>query len=208
MNQANNQDSQPQPLSNLRAWIIGLTGVFVVIPALINSGLDVYRLIANIPACSAERINLKKFKEHFGKSPLHEAIVPINTPNGNIDMNLQVYGLGDILALYGLQSQWFASPLISQQANIWFIERALAQDSVETVPREKYYQLDSMEKGYLQRQQFFEDGTKKTFIINPRTGVWSRPTIEQYNQLPENAVLQTPPPTYKLPPIYIKTPNN
>ena len=41
--------------SKIRTWIVGLTAVVVVLPALINGGIDVYRSILNIPRTDAER---------------------------------------------------------------------------------------------------------------------------------------------------------
>ena len=59
INDENQKEKQEKMASfgNLRTLIVGLTGVLLVIPSLVNSGIDIYNSVLGIPATKAEEVN-------------------------------------------------------------------------------------------------------------------------------------------------------
>ena len=92
----------------VKRWVVGLTSVLVVVPALINGGLDVYKTIANVPKTYSERTNNDLFHKYFNKSPLVTIPIPIHQSVGTIEIKLSVFEAGDIYVEYGNNTQWFA----------------------------------------------------------------------------------------------------
>ena len=127
-------ESTPTLFDKAKTWVIGLTGVLLVIPALINAGIDIYKVLLNIPSTESERINLELFKKHFQESPVTIVPVPIKAEGGNVTMQMSIYQNGDIYAEYGLQSAWFpmprAQPLVpsSAQTQLPFISSSASRD--------------------------------------------------------------------------------
>jgi hypothetical protein len=94
-------------LKSFRGIVVSLTALFVVIPALINSGLDIYKAVAQIPDSIQERTNDQLFKRHFNDVPVFSQPIEIKTGNASLEMMLDVYENGDILVQYGDFQQWF-----------------------------------------------------------------------------------------------------
>lgn len=110
--QQDQEDRKPEKgiiarLSTFKGIIVSLTALLVVIPALINSGIDVYKSIANIPAGIQEKTNDELFKRHFKDAPIFSQPIEIKTGNATLEMLLDVYENGDIFVQYGDFSQWF-----------------------------------------------------------------------------------------------------
>jgi hypothetical protein len=186
----------------LIGWIGGITGVLLVIPALINAGLDVYNAALDIPKTEAEAVNVDLFKKYFGKSPLFRADIPVKTELGEVNMELEVHEGGDIFVRYGRRSQWFESPLQTQTVYFPFLRSAHAQE-VGAVG--KYYQYDRMKDNELLRERYFPDGRKESYVVDPLTGTWSNPTIGTYEAVPSDAIPEMK--TYQLPVIDLTNPD-
>ncbi len=61
--------ARPTDFDRARAWIAGLTGVLVVVPALINAGIDIYAAFAKLPKTEAERATVELFKKEHAVDP-------------------------------------------------------------------------------------------------------------------------------------------
>lgn len=101
---------KPTPFSHMKGWLTGLVGVLVVLPSLINAGLDVYSSLLKLPKTEAERVNEKLFRENFGKQPVATVPVPIKQNNGIVEVRFQIYEKGDVFVEFGSFSQWFPFP--------------------------------------------------------------------------------------------------
>lgn len=188
----------------LTGWIVGITGVLVVIPALMNAGLDIYNVVRNIPKTETEQVNSDLFKKHFGKPPLFHGVIPVKTELGEVNMELEVHDGGDIFVRYGRRSQWFASPLRTQTVYVPFLRSAHAQEVGVVIGLGKYYQFDSMKGNELFRERYFPNGTKESYVVNPLTGTWGSPTLGTYKFVPNDAIPEMK--TYQFPVIDLTKP--
>ncbi len=129
----NRDGSSKQSVSTgdkLMSAITWLTGLLLIIPALINSGLDVYDAIMDIPKGSVEELNEKKRSEHFQKEPLFSHELPISQQNSKKVLKLFVYPNADIYVNYSGYEQWLPSEDMSSTVSINFINSAYAQSSI------------------------------------------------------------------------------
>ena len=109
------KSSEPKsPLESLKAWAVGLTGVLVVLPALVNSGYDVYATLAKIPKTETQKINDELFRKYFNKQPVLAFPIPVKRDAGMVDVNFSVFEGGDIYIEFGKRSQWFQFPLLEK----------------------------------------------------------------------------------------------
>lgn len=122
-------------IKSARGKMISLTALLVVVPALINSGLDAYKAVANIPTNIYDRANDELFKKHFKNKPVLSQPVPVKTSEMTVEMLLEVYEDGDIFVKYGKFEQWFPfKPLTT--ASLQLVAEASAQSIQETNQRE------------------------------------------------------------------------
>ncbi len=162
--------------SRIRNWIVGLTAVVVVLPALINGGIDVYKSVMNIPRTDAERINSELFEKHFNKPPVAVLPVSVKTDLGAVDMRLSIYGEGDIYVEYGSHTRWFPSP-VQKTASRSLISSAYAQVSISQGKTGEYRQVDTLVGNKIQRERYYSDGTKETYLIDRNTGAILNKTV-------------------------------
>ena len=168
-----NETNEPLPgtWSKIKGWIVGITAILVVIPALINGGLDVYNSVMNIPKTQKERTNSDMFKKYFNKQALATVPVPIKTAQGTVDMRLSIYDAGDIFVEYGQDSQWFPFPLQQRMAVEEFIPSAYAgQSPPPPKGTGQYTQSDKLVGNTIERTRSYGDGTKEVYTININTG--------------------------------------
>jgi hypothetical protein len=156
----------------LRSWIIGITAVLVVMPAMINAGIDVYRALLDIPRTDAERTNAKLFKKYFNKPPVTSFPVPIKNASGTVAAKFSIYEEGDIFIEFGNSSQWFPFPKekSGQVSAFSIIKPALADDQAPLRGIGRYQQNDQMDKNTIIRQRTYENGVQETQRIDTRTG--------------------------------------
>lgn len=177
----------PVRAKKLRGWIVGLTSVLVVVPAMINAGMDIYSTLMDRPVTEAEQINEALFERYFGKAPVFQGSVPIVTEAGSMEITLEVHGAGDIFVRYGDRSQWFPSPLAATStagSGFSLISAAIAADLPLQLPQQ-YQQRETREDGRIVREMYLPDGEKRVYRIDPKTGRWSAPTVEQYQNVPQ-----------------------
>ncbi len=176
-----------QSVGIIKTWIAGVTGVLIVIPSLINAGIDVYSSLANLPGSASEKVNVDLFNKHIGTNPLHSGKIPVRTDRGSINMEFTVFNGGDIFVRYGQYSQWFRSPLINTASNGYLVSVAHAGSAI---PNQKnaYKQFDRIENGEIISERFFPGGAKESYKIDTITGKWSKPEIGLYEQLPNNKI--------------------
>lgn len=189
MSEENIVNDKPQPgnklLAKLRNWIIGITGILVVLPSLIIAGIEVREAILQIPQSESERVNKELYQKYFGKKPIFEGSVPVRMTEGTIDINLEVHDKGDIFIRYGQRSQWFKSPLATNSASrINVISNAYAFNASQYSVPDNAQRLDINKPGIIQREYYLPEGNKKIYSIDPVTGFWSTPKIETYEKLP------------------------
>lgn len=87
---ANKRNDSSTTWAIIRRWVVRLTAVLVLVPSLINAGIDVYKSLLNVPRTQSERINSDLFKRHFSKTPVVSIPVPIKTNIGTFDMKLSI----------------------------------------------------------------------------------------------------------------------
>ncbi len=182
---AGREEGIPASANRLRSWILGLTSVLVVMPALINAGLDIRNALLNVPRSEAEQINQSFYERYFGHTPVFKGSVPVKTEYGTLEMNLEVHGSGDLFVRYGGHSQWFPSPLNSAHAaaGASLFAEAVAADINEPLPAE-YQQRDLRSGGKLVRELYLPDGRKLVYEINPVSGRWAQSASGSWQQLP------------------------
>ena len=155
-------------LDRLRNWLVGLTALLVVIPSLINAGIDVYNSLLNIPKSQGEQINSDLFETHFNSHPVLSVPIPIATQyGGSMEMKLSIYKSGDIFAEYGNFSQWFPFPK-KELSGLSLIATAHADSPPP--PKTKFTQKDRYHEGDIERIRYYEDGTQERLIIDVNTG--------------------------------------
>jgi hypothetical protein len=135
-------------ISSFKGIVISLTALFVVIPAMINSGIDVYRSIAQIPDSIQEKTNDELFKRHFKESPVFSQPIEVKTGSATLEMMLDVYENGDILIQYGDFKQWFPFKGVSVARTPPFIGVAYAQDGGDATDPDKQRDADSQKTLY------------------------------------------------------------
>lgn len=173
-------------LAKIKTKIVGITSVLVVVPALLNAGLDIYNRIHEIPASEGERTNIKLYTDNFGKTPILKENVSWEGAAGKVTMELEVHEGGDILVRYGNSSQWLKSPVHESVSAFEIFSSAYAQDT-RADGEKAIYKRETMKGKTITLELFFEDGSKETRTVNKRTGRWSNPMIGQYTKIPADA---------------------
>lgn len=167
-------------LDKAKKNIVALTGLLVAVPAFINAGIDIYKVVLKAPRTNEEQVNAELFKANFNKQPLIVVPVPVKTSMGTIDMQLSIYEAGDILAEYGDHLQWFPSPMKEPQqtSGIRWISEAYAGPIARGIG--KFLQKDIASDGNkIIRERYFENGVKETLTINTNTGRIDEKKIEE-----------------------------
>jgi hypothetical protein len=158
----------------VRNLIVGLTGVLVVLPALINAGIDIRNELLNIPKTEAGITNKKMFEKYFHQTPLLTNTVPIKSEVGTIRIELAVYSKGDILVKYGDHSHWFEFPLTKTTTSNSIISSAFAFDAEESEEPDTYQQRDIMKNGNIQREYYYPGRNyKRVCEIDTVSGRWN-----------------------------------
>jgi hypothetical protein len=161
---------------SLKGWIVKVTGVLVVLPALLNAGYDVYAAAAKLPRTDAEKTNSELFRKYFNTSPLATMPVQIQSNSGTVDARLAVYGEGDIYVEYGKASQWFKLPKIessSAKVSLSLIASAYAQTPpVGAVSSQASVvsQHEAIDGNILTRSRIYADGVTEQRRIDIRSG--------------------------------------
>jgi len=158
--------------SKVKNWIVGLTSVLVVIPALIYSGFDIYEIWQEIPQTKSEKSNKELYQKYFGKQPMQVIPVPIKKGDATYQVQFSIYKEGDIFVEYGKMTQWFPFPIISALNKYDFspISSAYASDKKIAQPAGKYILRDKIDGGLLIRNKIYESGAQIQQSINIRTG--------------------------------------
>lgn len=162
--------------THLKLWVTGLLGVLVVLPSLINAGLDVYSSLLKLPKTEAERINEKLFREYFGKQPVATVPVPIKQNNGIVEVRFAIYDKGDVFVEFGSFSQWFPFPAGQGEAkkpvSFSLMSSAYAQAPTSASPQGvgQYKQTDKIHGGALVREKIYENGVIENQVIDTRSG--------------------------------------
>lgn len=107
---ASEEKKPPSRAETIRNRIVAVTGIFLVVPALVNAAYDVYAAALKLPRSENERINVELYKKYFGKGTEREFQIGVKTQYGTVDATFKVFDEGDILVQYGDRSQWFRFP--------------------------------------------------------------------------------------------------
>lgn len=171
--QANAPTSAPVGgFDRVRGWLIGLTGVLVVLPALINGGLDIYTALAKLPKTESERLNVELFKKYFNKQPVAAFPVPIRRTDGTVEVRFSVFDEGDIFVEFGKFTQWFPFPK-SETASVGlsFLGLAHAEQTGKMRGLGQYKQQEAYDpNGNVLRERQWDNGVREWQRLNPRTG--------------------------------------
>ena len=185
------QNKKKWSFNSIQAWIAGLTGVLLVTSSLIHSAVGIYDSIQGIPSSIGERGNIELYEKYFNSEPLFKGNVPINTNHGKIHLVLEVHNGGDILVKYGIRSQWFPYPSNVANNEFSFISSAVADQVMESPEiGRKYWKHEEYVGKSIQRELYYDDGVKETYIIETNTGLWSKPTRTSYEELPQAISLE------------------
>lgn len=155
----------------IKNWIVGITGVIVVIPALFNAGLDLYNMVMNIPRTHAEKNNTELFAKHFKDKPVVSLPVPVRQGAATYDVRFSIYEEGDVYVEYGDMTQWFPFPKTQSAAapSLNPIANAYADETTTQVAA-SYTQTQSIEGDYLIRKKEYADGQSEKQTIDIRSG--------------------------------------
>jgi hypothetical protein len=93
-----------------RGKVVGITGVLLVLPALVNAGYDIYASVAKLPRTDKEKVNVEMFEKYFKKAPREKLIVPIQSGYGTVEATFHIFEEGDIFVEFGRHTQWFKFP--------------------------------------------------------------------------------------------------
>ncbi len=168
---------KPTPLfTQMKVWLTGLIGVLVVLPSVINAGIDVYSSLLKLPKTEAERINEKLFRENFGKQPVATVPVPIKQNNGVVEVRFDIYEKGDVFVQFGNFTQWFPfpSPTSDVKSPVGFslmssaFAQTLAGQPVQGMG--SYQQTDQMQGDTIKREKVYENGVVESQVIDTRSG--------------------------------------
>ncbi len=161
-------------LGTARLRIIALTGVLVVVPALLNAGYDVYATVAQLPRSANERDNLDLFRKYFGKAPLVVNALPIRSTLGVKDVRFSVYEEGDVHVEFGDGSQWFKFAKVPPKAS--GLLSLFPSANAQTVPpataaaQSARRQIEHIEGGRLIRVRELPTGRAEEIHYDLRTG--------------------------------------
>lgn len=162
--------------AHVKLWLTGLVGVLVVLPSLVNAGLDVYSSLLKLPKTEAERLNERLFRDNFGKQPVATIPVPIKQNNGLVEVRFQIYYKGDVFVQFGNFSQWFPFPSTEdgakKSAGFSLLSSAFAETPVPQPPQGmgRYQQSDKMQDGAILREKIYENGVVESQVIDTRSG--------------------------------------
>jgi hypothetical protein len=158
--------------ANLKGWLVGLTSVLVVIPAVINAGFDIYGSFAKLPKSEAEKINVTLFQKYFNKQPVAAFPVPIKQGNGTVEVRFSVYEEGDVFVEFGRFTQWFPFPTAGGPGPVAFslFPQAHAQANAPLRGSGSYEQSDRIKGDAIVRERVFQNGVTEKYTLNPRTG--------------------------------------
>lgn len=167
-------DAPESFFARFKGWIVALTSVFIVLPALINAGNDIYSSLLKLPRTEAERINERLFRDNFGKQPVATIPVPIKQNNGTVEVRFAIYEKGDVFVEFGNFTQWFPFPSPGPAPNksfgFSFVSTAFAQNASSPKGEGRFQQTDSMRGDAVVRQKTFENGVIEKQTIDPRSG--------------------------------------
>jgi hypothetical protein len=158
---------------SLKKWVVGLSSVLVVVPALINSGIDVYKAALNVPRTDAEHANVKLFQKYWNKPPVATLPVPVKHKGATYEAKFSIFDEGDIYIEFGPFTQWFPfpEPAATKKAAGWSpISSAYAQSQDLSRVYGPFRQQDTAQGYMLYRQRVYESGAVENFVIDKRTG--------------------------------------
>jgi len=167
----------PLKFERAKKWIAGLTGVIVVLPALVNGGVDVYTSIRNLPTTESERHNVELFQKYFNKEPVFSFPIPVKRNDATLEANFSVYEEGDVFVEYGRFTQWFPFPNAAMKTtSISPITIAHAADDAAVTQGLRgsgaFRESNSRLGGDLVlRERVYQNGVTERQTINARTGV-------------------------------------
>jgi Protein of unknown function (DUF1353) len=184
MNESPVQTEQNTSFDRLKAWAIGLTGVLLVVPALINSGLDVYKAALKIPKTDAQKVNEEMFQKYFNKQPVIAAPIPITRDAAIVDAKFSIFDGGDIYVEFGKRTQWLPFPALDKKTTqIDFpslISSAYAAiEQVGLAGEGDFQQRDTYSGSNIRRERVWGNGVVEILIIDPRTGIISNREVQQ-----------------------------
>lgn len=191
--------------ASLKLWLTGLVGVLVILPSLVNAGLDVYSSLLKLPKTEAERINERLFRDNFGKQPVATIPVPIKQNNGLVEVRFQIYDKGDVFVQFGNFSQWFPFPSPEGEAKkpVGF---SLMSNAYAVMPPQpqgvgQYQQSDKMQDGAILREKTYENGVVESQVIDTRSGDILDSSARKTEQKPPPPALSSAPVVPKVVPI-------
>lgn len=156
----------------VKSWIVGLTGVFLVIPALVNGGIDIYSSWQKLPKTKAEQLNEVLFKKYFKKQPVAAFPVPIKQSNGTVEVKFSVYDEGDVYVEFGDFYQWFPFPGTDKKtvASFLIVDTAIAQEQPQLRGFGRFQQSEQFTGANISRERLYENGVIERSTLNPKTG--------------------------------------
>lgn len=173
--------ASPNGWGKAKTWVVGLTGVLVGVPALINAGVDIYKAVLKIPRTESERANAELFKKYFNKVPIVTLPIPVKQTTGTTEVKFSVYEEGDVYVEYGSLTQWFPFPRSADPTHAAFsiVPPASAQTTGEAWGIGKYQQSERIEGNTLVRERVYANGVVERQRIDLRTGAVLDKTVSE-----------------------------
>jgi hypothetical protein len=165
--------TEPESSRDWKTLVTKITGVLVVVPALLNAAFDIYATASKLPRTDAERVNSELFKKYFNKPPIAIIPLPIKHSLGVFEAKFQIFEEGEIYVEYGRSSQWFAFPSdVKRQALHSLFPTAQAQETNNTKGEWSTVikQSDTLNGKFLLRERVLSDGMVSRSKIDIRTG--------------------------------------
>jgi len=158
-------------LKEIKSWIVGITSVIVVIPALFNAGLDLYNTVMNVPRTNAEKNNTELFSKHFNQEPVVSLPVPVRQGAATYDVRFSIYEEGDVYVEYGDMTQWFPFPKAHEaEASPFSLISTAYADEGRIQAAAAYKQMENIDGDYLIRKKTYADGKTEQQVIDMRSG--------------------------------------
>lgn len=181
-------DASASFFARSKGWIVGLTSVLVVLPALLNTGHDIYALLVKLPRTEAERINERLFRDYFGKQPVATIPVPIKQNNGTVEVSFAIFEKGDVFVQFGSFTQWFPFPSRddgpTKKVGWSLLSNAIAQSLPAPKGEGRFHQTDQLLGDAVMRQKTYENGVVEKQVIDPRSGDILNSSARQTDQRP------------------------
>ncbi len=187
-----------EKLKTVQGLLVAFAAVFVVIPSVVNTALDAYRTIRNIPQGIQQQANHELFQRHFQEQPASSLPMVVKTDTGTLDVNIDIYRNGDIFVAYGDHTQWFPFETAKTAAGRFRI--IATAEAAELKGEGAYQQRQENHDGSVVRERIYQNSVKETLVIDRNSGrILQRTTASVPDEPPRSGWSKSATPPTPLP---------